>query len=143
MGRISVKMRVENYLDAVQAEDGARSPDAVRSIELDALVDTGATMLALPRSVIQRLGLRGGTERTIRTACGPVPARTFHGARVTVMERSGIFDAVELPDDCPALLGQIPLEQLDFVADPANRRLTANPEHHGKWMLDAFSLPAH
>jgi hypothetical protein len=30
--------------------------------------------------------------------------------------------------DLPPLLGQIPLESLDFVIDPRNQRLAPNPE---------------
>jgi predicted aspartyl protease len=138
MRRINVAIRVESFLDALKAKQGEMSPGDVRAVELDALVDTGAMMLALPRSVIERLGLPEGQERRMRTAGGEVQTRTFHGAQVTVMDRMGIFDAVELSDDCPALLGQIPLEQLDFVADPIGQRLIGNPEHGGRWMVDAF-----
>jgi hypothetical protein len=47
-------------------------------------------------------------------------------------------DAAEVPDDCPVIIGQVPLELLDFVVDPIGQRLIGNPEHGGKHMMDMF-----
>ena len=41
-----------------------------------------------------------------------------------------------MPDDCPPLIGQIPLGALDFVVDLQGRKLVANPEHGGQQMID-------
>jgi hypothetical protein len=43
-----------------------------------------------------------------------------------------------LLDDCPPLIGQIPLEALDFVVDPNGQKLIGNPEHGGQQMVDLF-----
>ena len=42
----------------------------------------------------------------------------------------------ELAEDCPVLIGYIPLEMLDFVVDPKDQRLIGNPDHNGEWMID-------
>jgi hypothetical protein len=47
-------------------------------------------------------------------------------------------DVAEIPDDCPVLIGQIPLEGLDFVIDPVAQRLIGNPEHGGEHMADLY-----
>jgi hypothetical protein len=44
----------------------------------------------------------------------------------------------DLHDECPVVIGQIPLEGLDFVIDPVGRKLIGNPEHHGEQMIDLF-----
>ena len=44
----------------------------------------------------------------------------------------------ELPDDCPVLIGQIPLEVMDFVVDPPNHRLIGNPEHGGEHVIELY-----
>jgi hypothetical protein len=44
----------------------------------------------------------------------------------------------EVPDDCPVLIGQIPLEVLDFVVDPVGQRLIGNPAHGGEQMLEMY-----
>jgi hypothetical protein len=36
------------------------------------------------------------------------------------------------------MIGQVPLELLDFVVDPVGQRLIGNPEHGGKHMMDMF-----
>ena len=50
--------------------------------------------------------------------------------RLTIQGRDCSIDVTELPDDCPVLIGQIPLELLDFVVDmPGQTRLIGNPAH--------------
>ena len=48
------------------------------------------------------------------------------------------MDVAELPDDCPALIGQVPLELLDFVVDAAGQKLIGNPAHGGEQMIELF-----
>jgi hypothetical protein len=36
------------------------------------------------------------------------------------------------------LIGQTPLELLDFVVDPIGQRLIGNPDHGGEQMIDVF-----
>jgi hypothetical protein len=43
-----------------------------------------------------------------------------------------------LPDDCPVLIGQVPLEVLDFVVDPQGQRLIGNPAHGGEQILEIY-----
>jgi hypothetical protein len=44
----------------------------------------------------------------------------------------------EVPDDCPILIGQIPLELLDFVVDPSGQKLIGNPEHGGEHVVELY-----
>ncbi len=48
------------------------------------------------------------------------------------------MEAAEVPDECPVLIGQIPLEALDFLVDPIGQRLIGNPEHGGEQMIEMF-----
>jgi len=54
------------------------------------------------------------------------------------MGRSGNFDVVEVSDSAPDLLGQIPLEYLDFIVNSKAKKLQPNPEHGGQWMSEEF-----
>ena len=47
------------------------------------------------------------------------------------MGRDCITEVCEVPDECPVLIGQTPLELLDFVVDPVGQRLIGNPDHGG------------
>src|SRR5437762_5033475 len=58
MGKTVVKARITNLNDMLNAKIGLLSPDQVRSIEVeDALVDTGARLMSMPKRLIQQLGL--------------------------------------------------------------------------------------
>ena len=50
-----------------------------------------------------------------------------------------MIEAAEIPDACPVLIGQIPLELLDFVVDPVGQRLLGNPDHGGEQMIEMYS----
>lgn len=45
-------------------------------------------------------------------------------------------DAMEVPDDVPVLIGQIPLEFMDSVVDPGSPLLIGNPAHGGEHILE-------
>ena len=60
--------------------------------------------------------------------------------RLIVQGREFTCDVAEIADDCPVLIGQIPLEGLDFVVDPQGQRLIGNPAHGGEHMIEIFSI---
>jgi predicted aspartyl protease len=139
MGKVTVAARIESLQDIHLAEAGSRSPERIRSVEVpDALVDTGATLLSLPRRLVQELGLRRTRTRTARTAAGTVEFGIYGAVRLTVAGRDCVVEVAEIPDECPVLIGQIPLEALDFVVDPVGQKLIGNPDHGGQQMIDVF-----
>ena len=139
MGKVSVAARIENLDDLYEVRKGKRAAGDVRTIEVtDALVDTGATMLSVPRALIQQLGLHRHRTWTARTSAGTVQFGIYDAVRLTVQERDCIIEVAEVPDDCPVLIGQIALEMLDFVVDPVGQKLIGNPDHGGERMIDMF-----
>jgi predicted aspartyl protease len=95
----------------------------VRRLEVpDALVDTGAMFLSLPQRYIQQLGLQRYRTRKAKTSGGIVEFGMYGVVRLTVYGRDCFVEVAEVPDECPALIGQIPLEALDFVVDPIGQR---------------------
>ena len=139
MGKVVVPARIENLEDVYQAARGALAPEQVRSVDVtDALVDTGATLLSLPLRFVRQLGLSRTRSRTARAAAGIVQFGIYQAVRLTVQERDCVVEVAEIPDDCPVLIGQLPLEGLDFVVDTAGGKLIGNPDHGGKQMIDMF-----
>ena len=139
MGKVVVAAWIENLADRHRAEAGDLPADRVRILEVhDALVDTGATYLAMPKRLIEQLGLRFRRNRTARTPTGIVTFPIYGAVRLRVQERDCVAEVAELPDGCPVLIGQLPLEALDFVVDPVGQRLIGNPDHGGKDMMDLF-----
>ena len=138
MGQVRTKIKIENRGDILLFEKGYVSSDKIRQIEIEALVDTGATSLSLPISIIENLGLAKVDERFIKTANGRVLRRVYSDAWVTILGRSHIFGVVELPDDCPPLIGVVVLEELDLVPNPTKETLEFNPEHGDEWTSYAY-----
>jgi len=139
MGKVTVPARMENLHDVYEARTGARPASEVRSVQVeDALVDTGASMLSVPRRLVQKLGLTRQRSRTARTAAGIVEFGIYDAVRLTVEGRDCIIEVAEIPDECPVLIGQVALEMLDFVVDPSGQKLIGNPDHGGKQMIDLF-----
>jgi predicted aspartyl protease len=139
MGRVTVEARIENIDDLYEVEKGERTADAVRSVTVpDALVDTGATALSLPKRYVAQLGLRKSRTRTARTPAGTVSFNQYLPVKLTVQGRDCYTEVCEVPDDCPVLIGQIPLEILDFVVDPVGQQLIGNPAHGGEQMIELY-----
>jgi clan AA aspartic protease len=139
MGKVLVTAKVQNVDDLVRARDGTIKSEEVRTVEVtDALVDTGATILSMPRRYIAQLGLKPVRSRTVQTSMGSAVHQAFGTVRLTIQERDCPCDVLELPDDCPVLIGQLALEALDFVVDPVKQRLIGNPAHGGEWVLELY-----
>ena len=56
MGRSVEKVTVQSFEDILDAARGRIGEADIRAVEVEALVDTGATYLCLPPSVIEELG---------------------------------------------------------------------------------------
>lgn len=139
MGRVVVNARIDNKEGLDRVRRGELPEADVRSVEVsDALVDTGAVMLSLPKRYIAPLGLTPTRQRPARTAAGLTTLQVYDVVRLSVEGRDVPCEVVEIPDECPALIGQIPLEGLDFIVDPINQRLIGNPERGGQHMRDMF-----
>jgi predicted aspartyl protease len=139
MGKVLVTAKIENLDDSVLVNLGLKTTDQARRIEVsDALVDTGATSLSMPKRLIQQLGLRPVRTRLARTSAGTVTVQVYEAVRLTIQGRDCLESVVELPDDCPVLIGQLPLEHLDFVVDPLGQRLIGNPAHGGEHIIELY-----
>jgi clan AA aspartic protease len=138
MGKVLVTAVIENMNDLFLVSQGLLASDKVRRAEVpDMLVDTGATHFSLPRRYVQQLGLQRYRTRRARVSSGEFKDFDMYGVvRLTVEGRECTTEVAEVPDDCPALLGQIPLEMLDFVVDPIGQRLMGNPDHGGEHMFE-------
>ena len=138
MGKVVIRIRAANWADIELLALGqtTRPP---RFLEAEALVDTGATGLYLKASVIAQLGLRQIGERTALTMSNRRETRRlFSPVDLEVQGRNTQYQVTELPDELPNIVGQIPLESMDWVIDMTGRKLIGNPEHGGEHMIDAF-----
>ena len=99
-------------------------------VEIEALVDTGATFMCITEEMALQLGF-DTTE--VRQQLVTFADGTQHWKpKVAPIEigfdnRTYVTEAVVLGDE--ALMGVLPLEAMDLQVDPANKRLIANPQH--------------
>jgi predicted aspartyl protease len=125
VGRFSVEFEVANFEDVVKAKGGFLPPEQVRRDRVSGVVDTGATRLVLPASVVAALGLPDAGQVTVRFADGRREPKALVGAvQLEIQGRSSVFTAVVEPGRTDALIGAIVLEELDLVPDCTRQALT-------------------
>jgi clan AA aspartic protease len=102
----------------------------VKKVTINALVDSGAYMLTINENVRAQLDLPFIEKQFGRLAdetlleldvVGPVEVR-FENRSTTVR-------AIVLPGNAEVLLGSIPMEDMDVLIDPKQRKLVVNPAH--------------
>jgi predicted aspartyl protease len=139
MGRVLTEAKIENLKDLWDAERGLLPPDQVRRITVpDALADTGATLLSVPTRLIRQLGLAERYKKRVTSSTGGGEAAVYEAVRLTIQGRDCTMDVIEVPDNVPVLIGQIPLEHLDLVVDLRNRCLIPNPAHGGEHVYEMY-----
>ena len=139
MGRVTAEATIENLSDLYLAHRGVLPSEQVRKIVVpDALADTGATLLSIPPRLIRQLGLAQTGSRRVTSSTVRTQTAMYEAVRLMVMGRSCTMDVLEVPDDVPVLLGQIPLEHLDLVVDPCSRKLVGNPAHGGEHVYEMY-----
>ncbi len=129
MGLVTATITVTNLVDEILQERGFITDSDVRSVTLEnVIVDTGATRLCLPAPIIQQLGLTLDEEVEVKTAAGIQKARLFKRLSLSVGERKGEFNCMELPGGEDPLLGLIPLESLGLQPDIIKQQLIFLPD---------------
>jgi predicted aspartyl protease len=137
MGNVLVAAAMENLDDLFAVRRGLLPPEQVRRVEVtDALIDTGATGLMVPTRLIAALGLDPLRIRPARTVAGPTPLQVYRAVRLSVQGRDCISDVAEISDEFSVMIGQVPLELMDWVMDMRGQRLIGNPEHGGEYMVE-------
>jgi predicted aspartyl protease len=139
MGRVMTEATIENLEDLWAVKRGLSPAEQVRRVCVtDALVDTGATLLSMPTRLIQQLGLSKTGSKRVTSSFGVGEAAMYEAVRLTIQDRTCTMDVMEVPDSVPVLIGQLPLEHLDFVVDLRSRTLIGNPAHGGEHMYELY-----
>jgi clan AA aspartic protease len=139
MGRVMPTIKLTNFNDVENTRLGLRS-EPIRSLEIEALVDTGATQLVLTGPICAALGLEPRGTRRVRHADGhseEVP--WVGGVLFEILGREMVCDALLLANASTALIGQIPLEGLDLIVDPKSQEVRVNPASPDAPLLDLLA----
>lgn len=130
MGLVYAEIDIISVDDIVLSRRGFIDESAIKRVNVTALVDSGAYMLSINENIKNQLDLpliemqfvTLADETSIEVEIvGPVEVR-FENRRTTV-------DALVLPGDAEVLLGAIPMEDMDVLIDPRQRKLVVNPKH--------------
>ena len=132
MGKVIEKVRLTSLFDSTKIK------------EVEAVIDTGATMLVLPRDVIEELGLRKIGERRVRYANNQIQIKSvYRGVILELKGRDGIFDVLGEVEGSEPLVGQIVLEALDLIVDPITKTVIPNPRSPDMPMTEILMATAY
>ena len=128
MGEVKVTVKLTNAADLALVRRNLMPPGEVRSVESNALIDTGAVSLILPSFVVERLGLSRPFKQVAEYADGRrEEVDVTEPVLVELMGRHTAEEALVLGDE--VLIGQTILEKTDLHVNCRERRLLPNPAH--------------
>jgi clan AA aspartic protease len=125
-----VKVKIVNFTDLQNAKTGLIPDDQVRSVEIEALADTGAISMAIPEDVVEKLGaLVVGFKRVMVADGRSLTVPHVGGLWFEVLGRDAGGSAIVLPKGSTPLLGAVQLEMMDLVVVPSTGEVIPNPAH--------------
>jgi len=129
MGLIYANIELINSDDLALLRRGYFAEDQVRRITVNALVDSGAYMLAINENLRYQLGLPQLDQQIAELADGSKVKLDIVGpVDLRFRNRATTCRAMVLPGDSEILLGSMPMEDMDLLIDPKQQRLIVNPE---------------
>lgn len=142
MGKVLTDLKLTSLYDLRDFRLQRIKETEIKSLLINnVIVDSGASMLCLSKAIIDQLDLEFVKSTKVNTADGIVTRGIYGPVVYEIQGRSARGDVLELAHPkINALIGQIPLEQLDFLINPAANRLITNPEHEGELILDQLML---
>ena len=102
---------------------GIGDPQGERWVELNALVDTGASITSVPGSILRELGVRQVMSQEFRFAQGESRRMNMGETRIRIDGREVGTLFLFNDEGTPALLGALALEALFLGVDPVAQRL--------------------
>ena len=123
MGHTYVKTTFFNAVDYVQYLEGKRKLGEVKKVEVNALVDTGATFPALPKEIITELALPSLGEHPAETAEGAGKVELTANAIIKIEDRIAQSPIIMRPKGTTPLIGVVALEQMGYKVDPTTGKL--------------------
>ena len=139
MGTVYAEITLQNSADWVNAKEGLIKDEDVRSVTVNAVVDTDAMSLCITEQLFQKLGLSTKKEREVRVANGQrVICKVTDPVEIWWKDRYTAVPAVVIPGAEIVLLGAIPLEDLDLMVNPVTQELAG--VHGDSWESMALCI---
>ena len=133
MGSVIAEITLRNGADIIRASDGHIPEQNIRSLTVTALVDTGAMTLVINKELQKKLGLAVIGTRTVTLAGGSKSScDVVEPVQICWKDRTSLIRPLVMPNEEDILLGVIPLEEMDLIVDPVNKKLVGA---HGDEMM--------
>ena len=130
MGLVYAQIRLTNADDIALSKRNYITKDEIRYINVNAMVYSGAYMLAIDESIKIQLGLDVIDEKTAQLADGSLVTLDVVGPIQVIFEnRKAMCNAMVLSGETEVLLGAIPMEEMDVLIHPKEQKLIVNPAH--------------
>ena len=122
MGLVYAELVLINTVDVELAKRNIIGQEEIKSIRVNALVDSGAYNMCINEIIQSQLQLPFVEKRTGQLANGEIETYDLVGpVTVKFKNRTTICNALVLPGDNEILLGAIPMEDMDVVIDCCSR----------------------
>jgi clan AA aspartic protease len=136
MGITYADIELIRAADLILVQEGYLTEEQIRRVQVTALVDSGSSMLAIPRSLARMLNLRKMDEIQTELANGDIlPVDVVGPVEVRFQNRKTLVNAVVIEAETEVLLGAIPMQGMDVMIDPKRERLIVNPDSPDKARL--------
>ena len=130
MGLVYAELVLINTVDVELAKRNIIGQEEIKSIRVNALVDSGAYNMCINEIIQSQLQLPFVEKRTVQLTNGEIETYDLVGpVTVKFKNRTTICNALVLPGDNEILLGAIPMEDMDVVIDPKRQTLEVHPDH--------------
>jgi clan AA aspartic protease len=129
VGHVYADITLENVFDVGLARRGDIPNENVRRMKVNALVDSGATMLIINEEIAKKLDLEVVKQTDVTLADGSLRKCDFVGpVNIHFENRLAGCYALVMPDADEVLLGVIPIEEMDVIIDPNTQKLAVHPD---------------
>ena len=124
MGTVHAEITLKNAGDEGKVREGLLAAEDVRTVTVEAIVDTGALFLVIDEELCEKLGLAIVRDRSALVANGQyVNCKETEPVSICWKNRISTLPAAVIPGSRRVLLGVIPLEAMDLMVNPVSQEL--------------------
>ena len=128
MGEVKATVTINNAMDVAMSRRGMIPRDQIRSVTVEAIVDTGAVRSCIPVDLKEKLGLETIRHINAQMANGQTESVELTEATyIDIMDRVATESFLVLGSE--VLIGQTALESTDLLVDCNRQRVITNPDH--------------
>ena len=128
MGEVKVSVKITNAVDLGMFRRNLMPREEIRSVTVEAVVDTGAVRSCIPVDLKEELGLETIRHINAQMANGQTESvELTDAAYIDILGRVATESFVVLGSE--VLIGQTALESTDLLVDCNRQKVITNPDH--------------